>query len=100
MNSYHIISKHPKFEVEFPVDGLKPLPKQPSSIQKASTWDSLEDLVDKPDKSTTFVRFPTTKEPPIGRETSKWVNITNLNVYKVSEKTQYRQDTTHYKTCS
>ena len=71
MKAYHFLSKHPKFEVEFPVDGSKSPPKHPSSIRKAITWDSLEDLVDKPDKSTTFVRLPTKKKRPIGRETPK-----------------------------
>jgi hypothetical protein len=71
MKAYHFLSQHLKFEVEFPVHGSKPPPKHPNSIRKTSALDSLEDLVDKPDESTTFVRLLTRKEHPSGREQSK-----------------------------
>ena len=80
--------------MEFPVDGSKPPPKHPNSIRKASAPDSLEDLGDTPDESTTFVRLSTTKECPSGREQSKQVNAINLIVDKVSEKAQSSKDNT------
>ena len=90
MKMYHFLSQHPKFEVEFLVDGSKLPSKHPNSIRKTSVPDSLEDLVDKPDKSTTFVRLVTRKEHPSGREQYKRVDAINHIADKVSEKAQSR----------
>ena len=91
---FHLLSQHPKFEVEFLVDGSRPPHRHPNSIRKTSVLDSLEVLVDKPDKSTTFVRLPTRKESPTGREKSNQVDAINLIVDKVSENAQSGQDNT------
>ena len=62
MKSYHFVSKHPKFEEEFPTDGSKPPPKHPNSIQKADLPDHLSDTNLDPDFNETFVRAPNKKE--------------------------------------
>ena len=90
MKAYHFLCQHPKYVVEFPVDGSKPPPRHPNSIRKTSAPDSLEDLFDKPDKFTTFVRLPTGKERPSGREQSKQVDVIKHIADKVSEKAQSR----------
>jgi len=71
MKAYHCLSQHPKFEVEFPVDSSKPPPKYPNSIQKSSVPESLEDVLPGQDESNTFVKAPSWKEIPTGREQSK-----------------------------
>ena len=63
-------------------------------LSRKQVLDSLEDLVDKLDESTTFVRLPTRKERPSGREQSKRVKAINLIVDKLSEKAQSRHDNT------
>ena len=75
--AYFFLSKHPKFEVEFPTDGSKPSPKLPNSIKKSSIPDS-----------RTFVRVPTQRDCPAGRDVSKHVDAINLIVNKVTEKTE------------
>jgi hypothetical protein len=73
MKSYHFLSKHPKFEVEFPTNGSKPPPKHPNSIRKADLPDNLSDTNPDPEATETFVRLPQKKDRPAGREYSKRV---------------------------
>ena len=94
MKTYLFLSQHPKFEVDFPVDGSKPPPKHPNSIRKQSAPDSLADLTEKADESNTFIRLPTRNDRPSGKEKSKRVDAINLIVNKVSEKTQSMKDNT------
>ena len=86
MKAYYFLSKHPKFEVEFPTDGSKPPPKHPNSIKKSTIPESLQDEVFN-DESNTFVRAPSRKDRPSGREVSKHAYAINLIVDKVTEKT-------------
>ena len=100
MKAYHFLSQHPKFEVEFLTDGSKPPPKHPNSIRKGSAPDALDDAAKNLNESKTFIKLPSKKECPSGREQSKRVNAINLIVYKVSERAHSIQDTLrHYRIC-
>lgn len=90
MTAYHFLSQHPKFEVEFPGEGVKPPPKHPNSIRKASLQDTL-DPEEEVGEHNTFVKVPTRKDRPAGREKSKRVDAINLIVDKVTEKTSSQQ---------
>jgi hypothetical protein len=92
MKAYFFLSKHPKFEVEFPTDGSKPPPKHPNPIKKSSLHDSLQDPEEYNEESNTFVRAPTRKDRPAGREVSKRVDAINLILNKITEKTASVQD--------
>ena len=83
MTAYHFLSQHPKFEVEFPGDGIKPPPKQPNSIRKAALPDSL-DAEEEGGGYNTFVKVPSKNEWPAGREKSKRIDAINLIVEKVT----------------
>ena len=86
MKAYFFLTKHPKFEVEFPVDGSKPLPKHPYPIRKNNILDTQVDLSFDPENGSTFVGTPGKKERPVGREQLKHVDAINLIMYKVSQK--------------
>jgi hypothetical protein len=73
MKTYYFLSQHPKFEVEFPPDGSRPPPKHPNSIQRQSAPVVLEDTFNENEDSNTFVKAPSRKERPSGREQSKRV---------------------------
>lgn len=55
--AYHFLDKHPKFEVEFPRDGLKPPSKLPHPIRSINLQ-VIEDTVNICDPKR-FVRHPT-----------------------------------------
>ena len=71
MKAYHFLSQHPKFEVEFPTDSSKPPPKHPNSIRKGNLPEALEDAFNDSEESNTFVKVPSRKDQPNGREKSK-----------------------------
>ena len=90
MKAYYFLSKHPKFEVEFPTDGSNPPPKHPNSIKKSTLPETLQDEVFN-DDSNTLVRAPSMKDHPSGREVSKHADAINLIVKKDTEKTTSMQ---------
>ncbi len=81
MQAYKFLSEHPKFEVEFPRDGSKPPHKNPNSIRKSN----MPEDIAQPDESRTFLKLPSRKERPPGREMSKRVDTINFIVDKVTE---------------
>ena len=83
MQAYKFLSEHPKFEVEFPRDGSKPPHKNPNSIRKSN----MPEDIAQPDESRTFLKMPSRKERPPGREMSKRVDAINFIVDKVAEST-------------
>jgi hypothetical protein len=78
MKAYYFLSKHPKFEVEFPPDGSKPPLKHPSSIGKTNLLESLEDVTNHNEESNTFMRAPSMKERPAGTEQSKCIDAIKM----------------------
>jgi hypothetical protein len=62
LKSYHFLSKHPKFEVEFPTDRWKPPPKHPNSVQKADLPDHLSDTNLDPDSNKKLSELPTRRK--------------------------------------
>lgn len=92
MKSYHFLSKHPKFEVEFPPDGSKPPPKHPNSMQKADLSDHLSNTILDSDFNEMFVRSPNKKERPAGREYSNRVDEINIIMDKLSQQVNTTQD--------
>lgn len=94
MKVYHFLSQHPKFEIEFPPDGSRPPPKHPNSIRKGTAHESTGDTEQNLDESKTFLKLPSRKERPAGREATKRVDAINLIVDKVSDKVQPIRDNT------
>ena len=96
MKAYHFLSQHPKCKVESPTDGSKPTPKNPNSIRKDHVPEELEDAFNDNEESNTFVKLPSRKDRPNGREKSNQVDAVNLIVDKVSERVSLHQtqDTT------
>ena len=94
MPTYKFLSEHPKFEVEFPPDGSKPPAKHSNSIRKSNMPEDLADALDVSDESKTFLKLPSRKERPPGREKSKRVDAINLIVDKVAERAQPLRDNT------
>ena len=64
MKAYHVLSKHPKFEVEFQRGGSRPPPKHPNSIRKTNQ-PSLEQIVGN-SESNTFMSAPARIDRPAG----------------------------------
>jgi hypothetical protein len=60
-------------------------------MRKSTLPESLEDDTDHNKESNTFVRVPSRKECPAGREQSKRVDAINLIVFKVTQKTASMQ---------
>jgi hypothetical protein len=92
MKAHYFLSKHPKFKIEFPVDGAKPPTRHPSTVRKISTPVSQEDFTDNLKETSTFVRVPNRKGHPASREHSKRVDVINLVVDKVSQKVSATQN--------
>jgi hypothetical protein len=86
MKGYYFLSKHPKFEIEFPTDGSKPPSKHACTIRRNQVnVDAIkEDII--PETANTFVRLPSRNAHPPGREQSKRVNAINFTVDKTTEK--------------
>ena len=94
MKSFHFLSKHPKFEVEFPTDRSKPPTKHPNSFRCADTLDKVSDTNFDREASESFVRLPKSKERPAVREYSKRVDAINLIVDKVSQQVNTSRENT------
>ena len=68
MKAYQFLSQHPKFEVEFPIDGSTPPPKHQNSIRKDHVPEDLKDAFNDNEEYNTFVKLPSRKDQPNGRE--------------------------------
>jgi len=62
MKSFHFLSKHPKFEVEFPTNRSKPPTKHPNSVRCADPLDNLSNTNFDPETSESFMRLLKRKE--------------------------------------
>ena len=64
-------SVHPKFEVEIPIDGSKPLSKNPNTLISANNDYNFDEMGVSNESSMSFVTFPAKKNRPTGREATK-----------------------------
>jgi hypothetical protein len=85
IKAYCFLLNHPKFEIEFPTDGSKPLSKHPHYIHKSQVnLDAKEDLIH--ETSNTFVGMPSGSICPTWREHSNRVDAINFIIDGVAEK--------------
>jgi hypothetical protein len=71
MQAYHFLSVHPRFEVEIPMDGNKPTPKNPNSLIARDSADPVPVDNGVTASNQSFVARPVKKTQPTGREASK-----------------------------
>ena len=83
MKAYHFLSKHPKFDANFPRGGSMPPPKNPNSIRK-NNFPALEDTVNVDDPNS-FVMHLTRSERPASWEHSKHVDAINFIIEKLMQ---------------